>query len=250
LHDHTSHGWLTFREVIEQSSNIGTTKIAQLLGPDIVYKYAKLFGFGSKLGIDLPGEISGSLKEPKNWSKISIAAIPIGQEVGVTALQLASYISVIANGGQLMRPYILEQIRSKQGEVIKNNSPIMIRKVLSIDTAARVTKMLTGVVEEGTGKMAQVSGFTAAGKTGTAQKLEANGSYSHNKFFATFVGFAPAEDPLVAIVVCVDEPHPNYYGGVVAAPVFSNVATDTIRYLKARQALAEQINLNANSRAR
>jgi len=250
LHDHTSHGWLTFREVIEQSSNIGTTKIAQMLGPDIVYKYARSFGFGSKLGIDLPGEISGLLKEPKNWSKISIAAIPIGQEVGVTALQLASYISVIANGGQLMRPYILEEIRNKQGEAIKINSPVMIRKVISTDTAARVTKMLTGVVEEGTGKMAQVSGFTAAGKTGTAQKLEPNGRYSHNKFFASFVGFAPAEDPLVAIVVCLDEPHPNYYGGVVAAPVFSNVATDSIRYLKARQALADQVNLNANTRAR
>jgi len=236
LHDHTPHGWLTFREVIEESSNIGTTKVAQLLGPDIVYKYVKLFGFGSKLGIDLPGEISGMIKEPHYWSKTSIGAVPIGQEVGVTALQLVSAMSVIANGGQLMKPYIIDEIRDKQGEVIKKTSPQLIRKALSLDTAARITKMLTGVVEEGTGKMAQIPGITSAGKTGTAQKLEPNGAYSHNKFTASFVGFAPAEDPMVVIVVSVDEPHPYYYGGVVAAPVFKNVAGDVIRYLKTKQA--------------
>ena len=247
LHDHVPHGWLTFREVIEESSNIGTTKVAQILGPNIVYKYIRLFGFGSKLGIDLPGEISGMTKEPRFWSKTSIGAIPIGQEVGVTALQLASAMSVIANGGQLMKPYVIDEIRDKQGKVIKRTSPVLIRKVISLDTSARMIKMLTGAVEEGTGKMAKVPGFTSAGKTGTAQKLEANGTYSHNKFVASFVGFAPAEDPLVTIVVSVDEPHPYYFGGVVAAPVFSNVASDVIRYLKTRQALVE--DLNANRRA-
>lgn len=248
LHDHTPHGWLTFREVIEESSNIGTTKIAQLLGPDIVYKYIRLFGFGSKLGIDLPGEISGMIKEPRYWSKTSIGAVPIGQEVGVTALQLASAFSVIANGGQLMKPYIIEEVRDKQGEVVLKTQPKLIRKVLSLDTAARMTKMLTGVVEEGTGKRAQISGITSSGKTGTAQKLDPNGAYSHNKFVASFVGFAPAEDPLITIVVSVDEPHPYYYGGVVAAPVFSAVAGDVVRYLKTKQALAENYNLNGSKR--
>ncbi|MDD2679808.1 MAG: penicillin-binding transpeptidase domain-containing protein [Candidatus Omnitrophica bacterium] len=248
LHDHKPHGWLTFREVIEESSNIGTTKVAQLLGPNIVYKYVRLFGFGSKLGIDLPGEISGMIKEPRFWSKTSIGAIPIGQEVGVTALQLASAISVIANGGQLMRPYVIEEIRDKQGKVIKRTSPVLIRKVLSLDTSARMSKMLTGAVEEGTGRMAQIPGFTSAGKTGTAQKLEPNGAYSHNKFVASFIGFAPAEDPLITIVVSVDEPHPYYFGGVVAAPVFKNVAADVIRYLKTKQALAEDLNANRRSR--
>ncbi len=248
LHDHKPHGWLTFREVIEESSNIGTTKVAQLLGPNTVYKYVRLFGFGSKLGIDLPGEISGMIKEPRFWSKTSIGAIPIGQEVGVTALQLASAMSAIANGGQLMRPFVIEEIRDKQGKVIKKTSPELIRKVISLDTAARVTKMLTGAVEEGTGRMAQIPGFTSAGKTGTAQKLEPNGAYSHSKFVASFIGFAPAEDPLVTIVVSVDEPHPYYFGGVVAAPVFRNVAADVIRYMKTKQAWAE--DLNANRRAR
>lgn len=250
LHDHTPNGWLTFREVIEESSNIGTTKIAQMLGPDTVYKYVKLFGFGSKLGIDLQGEISGMIKEPRFWSKTSIGAVPIGQEVGVTALQLASALSVIANGGQLMKPYVIEEIRDKQGRVLKRTSPILIRKVISLDTAARMSKMLTGVVEEGTGKMAQITGLTSAGKTGTAQKLDANGAYSHDKFFASFIGFAPVEDPVVTIVVSVDEPHPNYYGGVVAAPVFRNVAADVVRYLKTKQSLNLQMNLDAKKRSR
>ena len=246
LHDHRPHGWLTFREVIEQSSNIGTTKVAQLLGPDTVYRYIRLFGFGEKLGIDLRGEIPGMISQPRRWSKISIAAIPIGQEVGVTALQLASAISVIANGGQLMKPYVVHEIRDRQGENIKQFSPAMIRKVISSDTANRIKTILAGVVEEGTGKLAKVPGFTSAGKTGTAQKLEPNGTYSHSKFVASFIGFAPVEDPLVTIVVIVDDPHPYYFGGVVAAPVFRNVASDTIRYLKANRPAQEVVALNAN----
>ena len=133
LHDHVPHGWLTFREVIEQSSNIGTVKVAQLLGANIIYKYVRLFGFGEKLGIDLPGEISGIVKEPRHWSKTSIGAIPIGHEVGVTALQLAAALSVIANGGNLMRPYIIDEIKEKSGEVVQKNSPNLIRRVISED---------------------------------------------------------------------------------------------------------------------
>ncbi len=235
LHDHTPHGWLTFTEVIEESSNIGTTKIAQLLGPDIVYKYVKKFGFGTKTGIDMPGEINGSIKEPRFWSKTSIGAIPIGQEVGVTALQLVCAYSAIANGGKLMKPYIVKSIKDKFGQVIKNFSPVLVHQVVSADTSARMRKILTGVIEEGTGKMAKMEGFSAAGKTGTAQKLEPNGAYSHNKFIGSFVGFAPAEEPLIAVVVTIDEPHPNYYGGVVAAPVFKNVAADVLKYLRTKQ---------------
>ncbi|MBL7151562.1 MAG: penicillin-binding protein [Candidatus Omnitrophica bacterium] len=240
LHDHRPHGWLTFREVIEQSSNIGTVKTAQILGPELLYKYVKLFGFGSKLGIDLPGEISGMVKEPRAWSKTTIGAIPMGQEVGVTVLQLASAISVIANGGQLMRPYVVQEVRDKYGETIKKVPPVMIRKVISLETANRVKKILGGVIEDGTGKMAKIPGSSAAGKTGTAQKLEPNGSYSHNKFIASFIGFAPLEEPLVAIVVVVDEPRPYYFGGVVAAPVFKVVASDVIKYLRGKEPLREK----------
>jgi cell division protein FtsI/penicillin-binding protein 2 len=250
LHDHVPHGWLTFREVIEKSSNIGTTKIAQTLGADVVYKYIRLFGFGTKLGIDLPGEISGMIKEPRYWSKTSIGAIPIGHEVGVTALQLVSALSAIANGGELMRPYIIEEIRDRQGRVVKKNSPVLIRRVVSEETAARVAKMLTGVVEEGTGKMAQMQGLTSAGKTGTAQKIEPGGGYSHNKFIASFIGFAPAQDPVVTIIVSLDEPRPYYFGGVVAAPVFKSVAADVVRYLKTKQAVSTQLRLNEDRRDR
>lgn len=244
LHDHRPHGWLTFREVIEQSSNIGTTKVAQGLGDSVLYRYIKLFGFGTKTGINLPGEISGMIKEPRQWSKISIAAIPIGHEVGVTALQLAAAISVIANGGQLVKPYIVKEIRDKYGENIKKFSPTVVRRVISSDTAYRVKKILAGVVENGTGKLARVPGFSSAGKTGTAQKLEPSGAYSHDKFIASFIGFAPEENPVISIVVILDDPRPYYFGGVVAAPVFKNVARDILLYLKTRYLPDEVIALN------
>jgi len=239
LHDHKPHGVLTFREVIELSSNIGTSKVAQLLGPDLLYRYIRLFGFGAKTGIDLPGEIPGMIRGPKSWSKTSILSIPMGQEVGVTALQLASAMSVIANGGQLMKPFVVREVRDKNGKIVQQFPPRLVNQVLSADTAARIRKILTGVVEEGTGKLAKIPGFSAAGKTGTAQKLEPNGTYSHDKFIASFVGFAPAEEPLITIVVSVDEPRPVYFGGVVAAPVFSNVAVDVLRYLRTNQAPEE-----------
>ncbi len=244
LHDHQPHGWLTFREVIEESSNIGTTKVAQMLGPDIIYRYIKLFGFGVKTGIDLPGEISGMIKEPRYWSKTSMSAVPIGQEVGVTALQLVTALSAIANGGQLMKPYIVKEIRDNHGEIIKSFSPIVVRRVISEGTANRVKKILTGVVEEGTGKLAKIPGFTAAGKTGTAQKLEPNGAYSHSKFVASFIGFAPAEDPVIAIAIVIDEPRPYYFGGVVSAPVFKKVAGDVLKYLKGKSPVNEVLALN------
>ncbi len=233
LHAHTTHGWLTFREIIEQSSNIGTTKVAQTLGPQIIYRYARLFGFGNATAVDLPGEINGMLKEPKFWSKTSIAAIPIGQEVGVNSLQLAVAISAIANGGNLMRPYIVERIQDKNRTVIKENGPLLVRRVISENTASRMRSILQGAVQQGTGKLAKPADFTAAGKTGTAQKLEADGRYSHNKFVASFIGFAPAEEPLIAIAVVIDSPRPYYFGGVVAAPVFKKVAEDVLKYLKA-----------------
>ena len=244
LHDHRPHGWLTFREVIEQSSNIGTTKVAQILGQDILNRYIRLFGFGSRLGVDFPGEIAGMIKEPRLWSKVSIGAVPIGQEVGVTALQLATAISVIANGGNLMRPYIVNEIRDERGETIKKFTHTLIRKVISLDTAAQMREILAGVVENGTGKLAKVPGFVVAGKTGTAQKLEPNGAYSHNKFIASFIGFAPVDDPVIAIAVVIDEPRPYYFGGVVAAPVFKNVASDTLRYLKVNPRLNKVTALN------
>ncbi|MCM8801226.1 MAG: penicillin-binding protein 2 [Candidatus Omnitrophica bacterium] len=244
LHDHRPHGWLTFKEVVEQSSNIGVVKIAQVLGSQLLYKYIKIFGFGSKTGIDLSGEVSGIVKEPRLWSSISISVIPIGQEVAVTALQLVNAISVIANGGRLMRPYLVQEIRDRNSETIKAFSPVMIRKVISLETAQRMRDILIGVVKEGTGKLADLPDITVAGKTGTAQKIEPQGRYSYSRFMASFIGFAPAHDPLIAIAVVIDEPHPYYFGGVVAAPVFKNVAIDVIRYLRSNQPLRQAMALN------
>lgn len=232
LHDHHPHGWLTFSDVFSESSNIGTTKIAQAIGADIVYKYARLFGFGSSLGIDMPGEISGVLKEPRRWSKTSIGAVPIGQEVGVTALQLAGAISAIANDGVLMKPFVVKCIQQRGGEIIKEFRPQEIMRVVSSRTASRVKDILVLATEKGTGKLARPPDFKAAGKTGTAQKIEPNGAYSHRKYIASFIGFAPSDEPLVAVVVTIDEPRPYYFGGVVAAPVFRNIALDAVKYLK------------------
>lgn len=238
LHDHEPKGWLTFQEVIEQSSNIGTVKVAQMLGPAIVHKYEKLFGFGTKTGIDMPGEISGVVKDPRQWSKTSIGAVPMGQEVGVTAIQLSSAMCVIANGGILMKPYVIKEIRDKFGEPIKQFGPQQMHRVISEETSRRMRKILQGVVENGTGKLAQVSGYTSGGKTGTAQKIE-NGVYSHSKFVGSFIGFAPADDPVLVVGVTLDDPHPLYYGGVVSSPVFKNVVGDVLRYLKISQEVSQ-----------
>ncbi len=238
LHDHHPLGTLTFREVIEHSSNIGTTKIAQKLGPSRFYKYAVRFGFGRKTGINLEGEVPGLLRPPSRWSKTSIGAIPIGHEVAVTPIQLATAISAIANDGVAMRPYVVKYIKDDQDEMIRAYEPRVIDRVISDDTAQRVKAILQGVVENGTGKRAQIEGVTVAGKTGTAQKV-INGQYSHNKFFASFIGFAPVDNPQVAAVVMFDEPRPSYYGGTVAAPVFQEIVEKTLRYLAANPARQE-----------
>ncbi len=231
LHDHKPHGWLTFRQVIEKSSNIGTVKVAMKLGSPDLYRAIKGFGFGDRTGIDLPGEVTGFIRPTSQWSGTSIYAIPMGQEVAVTPIQMACAMSAIANGGQLVRPRVVKCIQDKKEEAIKSFEPVLVRRVISEETSATMRDILSGVVSDGTGQMAKVEGYNVAGKTGTSQKIDPNGTYSHTKFVGSFVGFAPAEDPKIAVVVILDEPRPFYYGGVVAAPVFSRVVKDTLRYL-------------------
>jgi stage V sporulation protein D (sporulation-specific penicillin-binding protein) len=231
LHDHRPHGTLTFREIIEKSSNIGTVKVAQKVGAKNLYKYVKAFGFGEPTGIDLLGEVRGTTYPLEKWSKTSITALPMGQEVTANAMQLVCAMSVIANGGKLVTPWVLREIRDEHGEVIMSFESRASRRVISEETAAKVRGLLKGVIERGTGTLAKLESYTAGGKTGTAQKVEPTGVYSHSKFVGSFVGFAPVDDPRIAIVVCLDEPRPFYYGGVVSAPVFKKVAEDTLRYL-------------------
>jgi len=231
LHDHRPHGIMTFREVIEMSSNIGTVKAAGILGSEKMGKYMKLFGFYERTGIDLPGEVLGMNRPSSRWTSTSMLAIPMGQEVTATAIQLASAISVIADNGFLVRPRIVKRIENESGEVIKEFQPQVKRKVISPTTAYRMRVLLMGAVESGTGKKAKVEDFSTGGKTGTAQKVEPHGVYSHDKFMASFIGFAPVGKPAIAMAVCVDEPHPVYFGGDVSAPVFKNVVNESLKYL-------------------
>lgn len=232
LHDHRPHGKLTFREVIEVSSNIGTVKAAERLGKNEIFKFIKSFGFGSRTNIELPGEVRGIVRPPKEWSGISITAVPIGQEVAVTSIQLISALSAVANGGMLMKPRIIMEMRDREGGVVKSYEPRALRRVISEPTSSLMKEVLEGVVERGTGKRARLSEYRACGKTGTAQKIETGGKYSHSKFIASFMGFAPADNPRIAILISLDEPGPVYYGGSVAAPAFKKIAEDVLRYLK------------------
>ena len=231
LHDHHPLGTLSVVQIIEKSSNVGAVKIAQKLGEQLLYKYIKLYGFGRETGIDLPGESPGYFRDLSQWSKLSIAAIPMGQEIGVTVLQMVRAMAAIANGGELVTPHVLNKIIDNQGEEIKNFSAPQKKRVISAKTSQEMKEILSGVVRQGTGTRAQIDGYSSAGKTGTAQKLNAEGGYSHSKFVASFIGFAPVEDPKFVIAVVFDEPHPQYYGGTVSAPVFKNIAEKILKYM-------------------
>ena len=243
-HDHKPHGWLEFRDVIKFSSNIGTMKAAQRLGKDRLYKYIKKFGFGSKTGIDLPGEVNGIATHPSTWSKLSLCSISMGQEVTVTAIQLACAISALANGGNLVKPRIVERIQDRTGHAIQKFESKKPQRVISEETAKEMRDILRSVVDSGTAQLAEAKGYFPAGKTGTAQKVEPNGTYSHRKFTASFIGFVPYEDPKFVIVVIMDEPRPIYYGGVVCAPVFKKVATQLMSYSKILPKEAEKRSLS------
>ncbi len=232
IHDHEKLGWVTFAQVIQKSSNIGAAKTAMALGDERFYRYLKAFGFGERSDIDLPGEVSGLLRAPSQWGRRSLASIAIGQEVGVTPLQLVTAVSAVANGGWLMRPHIVSEIRDSSGRVVVNNQPVIREQPISTKTARTLSEILEGVVTEGTGKKAAVPGFRVAGKTGTAQKIDPRtGAYSRTLFVGSFVGFVPAERPRLAIVVAIDEPKGEAWGGVVAAPVFRRIAEQALPYL-------------------
>lgn len=215
---------LTFQQVIEQSSNIGMVQVANRLGKDRFYKYARDFGFGITSGIDLPGEMRGRLKKPVEYSPISLSSMAIGYEVMVTALQMANSYACIANGGTLMKPYIIKRELSPKGTVVKENKPVEIRTVISRKTANELTELLVGVVERGTGIDARLDNMKVAGKTGTSRKF-VDGKYSESKYTSSFIGFFPAENPEIVIAVVIDAPMTgSIYGGKVAAPVFKKVA--------------------------
>lgn len=230
--DAHKHGVLTFEEVIQKSSNVGTIKIAMMLGRERLYNYIKKFGFGEKTGVDLPGEISGYVRPLSRWSGTSMGAIPIGQEVGVTALQILRAYSAIANGGYLVKPYVVSEIRSPEGKIVYK-AVIDRERIVSEKTAYTLREILKKVTQEGgTATTAKVEGNNVAGKTGTAQKYDPKTKrYSKDKYVSSFVGFIPAENPRIALIVVVHDPRGAHYGGVVAGPVFRAISDEAMAYL-------------------
>ncbi len=233
IHDAHKHGLLNFKEVIQKSSNVGSIMIGMKLGRENIYKYTKLFGYGDKTGIDLPGEVSGWIRKPEKWSATSIGAIPIGQEVAVTPLQVVRAYAAIANGGYLVKPHVVREIRTSEGQTVFTFKDNDKKRVLSEKTANIFRDILKTVVEEGgTATGAAVDGNQVAGKTGTAQLIDHRTKrYSKDRFVSSFVGFVPADNPRLAMIVVVYEPKGAIYGGVVAGPVFKSIADQSLSYM-------------------
>jgi cell division protein FtsI/penicillin-binding protein 2 len=232
IRDAHRHGVLTFHEVIQKSSNVGSVMLGIKLGRDRIYRYSKLYGFGERTGIDLPGEVSGWIRHPDKWSATSIGAISIGQEVAVTPLQVLRAYAAIANGGFLVRPHLVSEIRTSEGQTVFS-SEVEKKRILSENTTALFKDILKTVVEEGgTATQAAVEGDHVAGKTGTAQLTDSRtGRYSKERYISSFVGFVPADNPKIAMIVVIYEPKGQIYGGVVAGPVFKNIADQALSYL-------------------
>jgi len=233
IHDHTRHGWLTFQQIIKFSSNIGASKVGEKMGKERFYRYIRAFGFGEKTRVDLPGEGKGIVHHTRYWPPVALDTISFGQGISVTGIQLVAALSAIANGGFLMKPYVVERITNEKGEVCQSFQPEVIRRVISEETAKKVAALLKATTEKGgTGEGAVPTGYEVAGKTGTAQKIEPLlGGYSEDRFNSGFMGFAPANDPKIVLLVVIDEPRESFYGGVVAAPIFKAIMEKVLPYL-------------------
>jgi cell division protein FtsI (penicillin-binding protein 3) len=228
VHDHHPFGSLTIAEALAKSSNVGAIKLGIRVGDESMYDYITRYGFGSRTGIELPGETAGILRKVDRWQPSSIGSIAIGQEIGVTPVQMAAAFGAVANDGIRIAPHIIREVRNAAGMVVYKSQPEQ-RQVVNAETAVALRGMLEGVTLRGTAKQAQLDGYSAAGKTGTAQKIDPRTrSYSASKFVASFVGFAPVNNPQVVIIVVIDEPAGAYHGGDVAAPVFREIAEQVL----------------------
>jgi cell division protein FtsI (penicillin-binding protein 3) len=228
VHDHHPFGSLTISEALAKSSNVAAIKLGIRVGDPTMYDYIRRFGFGSKTGIELPGETNGILRKVERWQPSSIGSIAIGQEIGVTPVQMVAAFGALANDGLRVAPHLIREVRDAGGNVVYRAQPEQ-RRVISAETAIALRGMLEGVTLHGTAKKAQLDGYSAAGKTGTAQKIDPKTrSYSATKFVGSFVGFAPVSNPQVVIIVVIDEPGGAYHGGDVAAPVFREVAEQVL----------------------
>jgi cell division protein FtsI (penicillin-binding protein 3) len=233
IRDWKKYGWLTFAEVLQNSSNVGSIKVGLSLGRDRYYRYMTAFGFGALTGIGLAGESRGLLREPPRWSGLSLPTMSIGQEISVTALQLVAAVGAIANGGTLMQPRLIRSLFDAEGRETRRFEPRAVRQVVSPETARTLTRLMTQVVADGTGHKAAIAGYAVAGKTGTAQKLDPDmGRYSRKPGVLSFVGFVPADEPRLVMLVMLDEPTNERWGSEAAAPIFSAIGSEVLRYLE------------------
>jgi len=230
LHDHEHYGILSVKNIITKSSNIGAAKVGIKMGSDRLASYIRDFGFGERTGIPLPGESRGIVHPLKDWYKVSIAQIPMGQGISVTPLQMTMAMCAIANDGVLMHPMLVDRLVNEDGEVVAKYGPQPVRRVISTEADKLIIEALKTVVTgDGTAVKAALEHYTVAGKTGTAQKA-IGGAYS-NKFYSSFLGFFPADDPQICIYVAMDDPKGTHYGGQVAAPIFKQIAEKAANYL-------------------
>jgi cell division protein FtsI (penicillin-binding protein 3) len=237
LHDTHPHGWLSLQRIVQYSSNIGAAKICDRIGSKVLYRALTDFGFGEKTGIDCPGETTGCLMPYERWSDMDAGAISFGQGVSVSAIQLVTAVNAIANGGLLMKPYIVQAVTDPNGRLVRRYPPRKVRRVVSPATARTLTRILETVTQEGgTGTEAAMDDCRVAGKTGTAQKADAEGRYAPGRYIASFVGFFPAEQPVATVLVVVNEPKKEHYGGLVAAPAFHKIAVELMNYMSTEPA--------------
>jgi cell division protein FtsI (penicillin-binding protein 3) len=233
IHDWKKYGWLTFSEVLQNSSNVGTIKVGLALGRDRYHRYMSAFGFGAPTGVGLPGESRGVLRDPQRWSLLSLPTMAIGQEISVTALQMVAAFGAVANGGTLMQPRLVKATFDAEGRELRRLEPQAVRQVISPETAHTLTRLLVRVVDAGTGHNAAIPGYEVAGKTGTAQKLDpATRRYSRAPGVLSFVGWAPADEPRFVMLIMLDEPKNEHWGSEAAAPIFSAIGREILRHLE------------------
>jgi cell division protein FtsI (penicillin-binding protein 3) len=232
VNDTHDYDFLTVHDVLKYSSNIGAVKIAEMMGPEVLYETLLNFGFGETTGINCPGEVRGLMRNYQGWKPIDYATISFGQGLTVTPIQLIAAISAVANQGVLMTPYVVQAITDENGNIIKSFQPARKRSVIMPEIADVLMTMMNAVTEaDGTGGLAVPAGYTVCGKTGTAQKINKDGTYRNCEYNGVFVGFSPARNPELAVLVVIDEPQKNHYGGIVAAPVFREIVHEAFNYM-------------------
>jgi cell division protein FtsI (penicillin-binding protein 3) len=232
VRDVSAHGWLSLQQIVKYSSNIGAIKISEIVGAKHLFNTLRDFGFGAKTGIDCPGETPGSLSNYRHWTRMDTSAISFGHGMAASPLQLVTAVSAIANNGVLMKPYLVAAVTDQNNQTVQSFTPHVVRRVVSESTARKISAILKTVVAEGgTGTQAALQGFSVGGKTGTAKKIGPDGTYSDDDYIASFVGFTPVDNPAITVLIIIDEPRKQYYGGVVAAPAFRRIAQETLNYL-------------------